>query len=209
MKQRNITVTKTARYFVSGELSESTEQLWFVCHGYAQLANAFLEWFDVLDKKKNLIVAPEGLHRFYWKGFSEKVVASWMTKEDREDDIADYVNFLNKVYDEVTPGNKKLVINVLGFSQGTATVCRWVAKGHVRPDNLILWAGSVPPDLDIFKGVNTYVVLGDADEFIPEQEAEKQLALLDAKEIRYELIRFQGRHEVDKKTLLLLSEKLR
>src|SRR3954467_9897190 len=99
MKQRNITVSKTARYFVSGEMTESIEQLWFVCHGYAQLASSFLTWFDALDQQKHLVIAPEGLHRFYWKGFSDKVVASWMTKEDREADIADYVNFLNKVYD--------------------------------------------------------------------------------------------------------------
>jgi hypothetical protein len=91
MVKKNIIVTKTARYFISGEPSESIEQVWFVCHGYAQLANYFIRNFEILNDGKNLIIAPEGLNRFYWKGFSDRVVASWMTKEDREDDIKDYL----------------------------------------------------------------------------------------------------------------------
>src|SRR3989344_4462325 len=132
MQQKNIVIPKTARYFILNELSEKIEQVWFVCHGYAQLANYFINNFDELDKSKNLIIAPEGLHRFYWKGFSERVVASWMTKEDRESDIEDYVNYLNVVYDEVISSikNKNVKINILGFSQGTATVCRWLANDN-------------------------------------------------------------------------------
>jgi predicted esterase len=208
MEKRNITVSKTARYFISGELTESTEQVWFVCHGYAQLAGSFLAWFDALDKKKHLVVAPEGLNRFYWKGFSDKVVASWMTKEDREDEIRDYVNFLNKVHDEVMPAGRKLKINVLGFSQGTSTACRWVGSGHVKPQNLLIWAGSVPPDMHALEGIRTFVMLGDADEFISEPEAQKQLALLDEKGINYELILFSGRHEIKAETLLELEKRL-
>lgn len=140
MQQKNISITKTARYFILGDASDEIEQIWFVCHGYAQLANYFIKNFEVLDNGKNLIVAPEGLSRFYWKGFSDRVVASWMTREDRESDIEDYINFLNSVYTEVCSSlkNKNVRINVLGFSQGTATVCRWVASGKVKVDNFIL-----------------------------------------------------------------------
>ena len=64
MQQKNISITKTARYFILGDASEKIEEVWFVCHGYAQLANYFIKNFEVLDNGKNLIVAPEGLSRF-------------------------------------------------------------------------------------------------------------------------------------------------
>ena len=92
MIQKNITIPKTARYFVLGEASEQIEEIWFVIHGYGQLANYFIKKFEVLNNGKNLIVAPEALHRFYWKGFDGKVGASWMTNVERLEEIADYIN---------------------------------------------------------------------------------------------------------------------
>jgi len=214
MQQKNITVPKTARYFILGERSEQIEQVWIVCHGYAQLANYFLKNFEDLNDGKTLIIAPEGLHRFYWKGFSEKVVASWMTKEDRESDIADYVNYLNLVYKEVLSGlkNKNVKVNVLGFSQGTATVCRWLANNKVKADNLILWAGAFPDDTNfktdkaVLDKLKTFVVVGDADEFIDEAGVEKHSSLLKENNIKFELIRFKGKHEIDNATLLDLQK---
>ncbi len=216
MQQKNIVIPKTARYFILNEPSEQIEQVWFVCHGYAQLANYFINNFDELDKNKNLIVAPEGLHRFYWKGFSERVVASWMTKEDRESDILDYVNYLNVVYQEVIASlkNKNVKINVLGFSQGTATVCRWLASSKVKADNLILWAGAFPNDMNwkqnktVFDKMKTFIVVGDTDEFINEEEVLKHVDLLKKNEIAFEFIRFKGKHEINKTTLSALQKSL-
>lgn len=199
---------------MSGSITENTEQLWFVCHGYGQLANHFLKNFEALDQEQNCIIAPEGLHRFYWKGFSDKVVASWMTKEDRESDITDYVNFLDRVYDEVISfaGKRELKINVLGFSQGAATVCRWVANNHVKVHKLILWAGAFPSDLvlntetAVFNTISTYLVVGDADEFINEEEVQKHQQLLQDHQLPFKLMRFHGKHEINRETLLELQK---
>ena len=214
MQKKNIVIPKTARYFILNEPTEQIEQVWFVCHGYAQLANYFINNFDGLDKNKHLIIAPEGLHRFYWKGFSDRVVASWMTKEDRENDILDYVNYLNAVYVEVLSSliNKNVKINVLGFSQGTATVCRWLANEKVKADSLILWAGAYPADMNfeknkgIFNQLKTYVVVGDTDEFINEEEVLKHSDLLNKFEIPFELVRFKGKHEINKEVLAELQK---
>lgn len=216
MIQKNIIVPKTARYFQLGEFTEQTETVWFVCHGYAQMANYFIKKFDVLDTNKNLIIAPEGLHRFYWKGFSDRVVASWMTKEDRTNDIKDYVNFLEMVYKEVLSSfkNKNVKINVLGFSQGTATVCRWIANNKSQVDNLILWAGGMPNDLNfendkpIFNKMKNYLVIGNEDEFINEKQVAEQTDLLLKNNISFELIRFDGTHEIPPDVLLNLANKL-
>ncbi|MCW3086458.1 MAG: phospholipase/carboxylesterase [Bacteroidetes bacterium] len=216
MKQKNIIIPKTARYFTLGEVSGQTETIWFVCHGYGQLANYFIQNFHALDLTKNLVIAPEGLHRFYWEKFSGRVVASWMTKEDRNEDITDYVNYLDAVYTEVLSElkDKKVKINVLGFSQGTATVCRWLANGKSTADVLLLWAGAFPADLDfglsktIFDRLKTVMIVGDADEFITEEEVKKQQEFLDQHRVKYELIRFHGKHEIPEETLMKISLEL-
>lgn len=201
---------------MSGEASETIEEVWFVCHGYGQLASYFIKNFDVLNTEKRLIVAPEGLHRFYWEKFSGRVVASWMTKEDREDDIHDYVRYLDAVYTEVISSlrNKNLKITVLGFSQGTATVCRWLAAKNSRADNLILWAGAFPSDMDLqlnkttFDSIRTLMVIGDRDEFITEEDVGKYRKLLDQNNIRYELQRFSGSHEINREVLERIAKQL-
>jgi hypothetical protein len=60
-----------------------------VTHGYGQLAKTFIRRFEPIMDAQTLVVAPEGLSRFYWGGFDGPVVASWMTREDRLDEIAD------------------------------------------------------------------------------------------------------------------------
>ncbi len=216
MKQKNIIIPKTARYFTLGEASGETETVWFVCHGYGQLANYFIQNFHAFDLTKNLVIAPEGLHRFYREKFSGRVVASWMTKEDRNEDITDYVNYLDAVYTEVLSELKreKLKINVLGFSQGTATVCRWLAHGKSKADALLLWAGAFPADMDfdlskiIFDRLKIYMIVGDADGFISEEEVKKQQEFLNQHNVTYKLVRFHGKHEIPEETLLKISLEL-
>ena len=204
MKQVNIKIEKTARYFTLGELTEKTKNVWVVCHGYAQLANHFLNWFESIDQEENYLVAPEALHRFYWKGFDGKVVASWMTKEDRLEDIKDYINYLDKVTLEIVNqiNTSKLKVNILGFSQGGSTVCRWVTQSKLKFNSLTLWAGAFPEDIDyfeekdLFNSLNLHLVIGDEDPFYNEDRVEKQKQLLTEKEINYTLIRFKGNHKV-------------
>ncbi|MBL7889357.1 MAG: phospholipase [Bacteroidia bacterium] len=215
MFQKNIIVPKTARYFVLGEVSEKTEEVWIVCHGYAQLANYFIRNFEVLNDGKRVIVAPEGLHRFYWQGFSGRVVASWMTKEDRLEDINDYCNFLDIVYNEVVSSfNKTIKVNVLGFSQGSATVLRWLSIKRPAVNSLILWGGTFPADMNFemdrayFNSFKTYFVMGTNDEYISNAEVEEQEKILTNNKIDFKSVRFEGKHEIPSAVLLGLSKDL-
>ena len=76
-------------------------ELWYVLHGYGQLAAPFLDDFRAIDDGTRLIVAPEALSRFYEGDVQArlhkdaKVGASWMTREDRDAEIADYVAYLD------------------------------------------------------------------------------------------------------------------
>jgi predicted esterase len=204
MIKRNISVPKTARFYLSGEITDNIRSVWYVLHGYGQLAEEFLLNFEPITNNHTLVVAPEALNRFYWKGFHGKIGATWMTKEDRLNEIKDYVNFLDILYNEVMikiPGNT-IKVTVLGFSQGTATACRWVVNSKIKVDKLILWGGTIPPDIHsiesekILEASNLAIVVGDKDEFIDENLIDREIKHLDDKKLHYQLIRFNGKHEI-------------
>ena len=202
MQEHSITVPRTARYFTLGA-PERTNDVWFVCHGYGQLAARFLERFRALESPERCIVAPEALSRFYLSEnpAERRVGASWMTKEDRLHEIEDYVRYLDAVYAQLSPAKKG--VTALGFSQGTATVCRWAALGSSRIDRLILWGGEVPPDLDLerLRVPKLTLVYGTRDEFFtPKVVAANETRLRD-RGVPYELIAFEGGHALDEETL--------
>lgn len=91
-EEHHLTVERTARYWTLGE-AESAEEVWVVLHGYKQLARRFIRRFKPLDNGRRLIVAPEGLSRFYVSpsegrhGVASVVGATWMTREDRRAEI--------------------------------------------------------------------------------------------------------------------------
>ena len=95
--KQKIETKKTARYFMSRPITNKTKQVWIVLHGYGMNAGIFLQKFEPLFSDQLVFVAPEALNRYYVKGSSGHVGASWMTKEERLDEINDYVNYLDKV----------------------------------------------------------------------------------------------------------------
>ncbi len=210
-QEHHIQVHRTARYFTLGN-SDAPAEVWFVLHGYGQLAERFLARFAPADDGRRLIVAPEGLSRFYVQGSGlepdSRVGASWMTREDRLREIEDYIGYLDAVHREVVgrpkAGGAKL--GVLGFSQGTATAARWAVRGKARPDRLVLWAGLLPPEIALQTGaarlsaLDLTLVVGRHDDPVvarlPEQEA-----ALERAGVRYRVIRFDGGHEIEAKTL--------
>jgi predicted esterase len=206
MQERFLTTSRTARYWTLGSPQRAAE-LWLVCHGYGQLASRFLERFRPLATPDRCIVAPEGLSRFYLTDDpgERRVGAGWMTREDRLHEIDDYVRYLDGVYRAVAPARAKLT--ALGFSQGTATICRWAALGAARVDRLILWGGEVPPDLDLtlLRIPNLTLVYGTRDQFFTAKIVAATEARLRDHAIRYDLVSFDGAHELDEATLLRLA----
>ncbi len=219
MQEHHIAVARTARYFTLGEGGPSAKQVWFVCHGYGQLAERFLRHFAGLDDGRRLIVAPEGLSRFYLEsgrsesGRSDKVGASWMTREDRLNEIQDYVRYLDEVYAAVFRRIDRATarVGVLGFSQGAATATRWVCQGAARADRLMLWGGELPPDLDLaaaaerLRTLELCLVYGRRDGFITAKVVAQAEQRLRECGIAFRTIPFDGGHEVDEALLARLA----
>ncbi len=211
IETRRVTVPRTARYAVLG--SGPVEEAWVVAHGYGQLAARFLRSFQPIAAPGRLVIAPEGLSRFYVDGEHQRVGASWMTREDREAEIADYVRWLDTAYTDAleraeTPRPERLV--ALGFSQGCATITRWLAESPMLPprrcDRLVLWGGTLPHDLDVERhrawlDGRLTLVAGDADEYATPERVADQEALLVEHGIGYEAVRFDGAHRLDEETL--------
>lgn len=180
MTEHHLQVARTARYYQLGTLSGSTRRVWFVCHGYGQLAAYFVRHFAFLVEADPhlVVIAPEGLSRFYLNGTSGRVGASWMTRDDRLHEIEDHIGFLNQLADQVLAACAPAAdVTVLGFSQGTATISRWLTQARFQPARVVLWAGSFPEDIAsevakrLLQNKTLHLVVGTNDEYVTAEKA--------------------------------------
>lgn len=202
MQKKTLTFSYQARYSTLGNLSEQTEFVWVVFHGYGQLTEYFIKKFEVIDTNKNYIIAPQGLSTAYLKDFTGRVGANWMTKYDRELDIQNNLNYLETLIkaelNEISMTNKKLI--VLGFSQGAATASRWIAHTDYQIEKFLVWGGMIAHDIDtvFYKKMTDKIVLfyGDEDEFISQEGLKTSLMKLKKIGIYPKLIPYQGTHKI-------------
>lgn len=217
--EHHIPVSKTARYFTLGQVGAGPPDVWFACHGYGQLAADFVKEFECIDAPDRLVVVPEALSRFYipaGPGFhaaDAKIGATWMTREDREAEITDYVNYLDGLYDSVFSkiDRSKTRVTVLGFSQGGATVNRWLMRGKVRADRLVMWGSLLASDIDLtdaaklFRTIDFNIVYGKRDQFANAEIIANYESTMKEIGIPYNLIPFEGGHRMDRETLKRLA----
>ena len=93
INSKSFEVKQTARWFHLGQQPSNCGKILIALHGYGQHPAYMMESLKpLLDSIENLcIVAPEGLSRFYIKGTDGRVGASWMTRDDRVQDIKDNI----------------------------------------------------------------------------------------------------------------------
>lgn len=219
-EQRHVTVPKQARYAILGSPEADLKEVWFVCHGQGQLATRFLSRFLPLERQDRLFIAPEALSRYYLSPPingphppNAPVGASWMTAEDRELEMEDYIRYLDLLHDEIfsVVDRSAVTLWVLGFSQGAATVGRWVTRGKVEPDRVVFYAGMMPPELTEKSAARLAlrapltIVLGNSDDFARPELVNAQGARFKALKVPYELIRFDGGHEITPEVLQRLT----
>jgi predicted esterase len=209
MQIKYLNIQKSARYITLGQPSAALQQIFYLFHGYGQLATSFLEEFSYVANGSRYFIAPEGLSRFYLSGGSGKVGASWMTREERSSEIIDYLNFLDTLHNTIT--NDLNIMNIqiilLGFSQGVATACRWLETLTIPVSKLIIWAGTMPPDVDLWRikshypDLEVYLVAGIKDPLISSDLLKEEEERLEKANLHYRKIRFDGKHELHPPTL--------
>lgn len=208
VKEHQLSVRRTARYYTVGEPRPATREIWMVCHGYGQLAARFARHFTAIASSERLIIVPEALSRFYVDTAAREVVgASWMTREHRGAEIDDYVAYLDAVYEAAAGATHGAHLTAFGFSQGASTVGRWAALGHHVVSRLILWGGELPPDLDLqaaaarFAELDAVLVHGTRDEIITTKVVQGIVQRLKEHGVRHRLVEFEGGHEIDEEVL--------
>lgn len=224
MHEHHVHVGRTARYVLLGaENLAAIRDVWFVLHGYGQLAATFIHAFQPLDDGTRLIVAPEALNRFYLADVSSTpaadrpVGATWMTREDRDHEIIDYVGYLDTLWSELAtllPHAVRMRLTVLGFSQGTATAARWVSLGSARPRHLVLWGGLLPPELELSRSEHPvrrtalHLVIGSRDRFVTDERLNEEEARLRTAGAHFDVRRYSGGHGIQRDALLALSRQI-
>jgi poly(3-hydroxybutyrate) depolymerase len=124
---RLVPTTVHGRYLVRPARAEAPAPLLVGFHGYGENASDHLAALErVPGADAWHLVAVQALHPFYKRDGS--VVASWMTKLDREAAIADNVGYVERVVAAVQ-GELDVtgVVVFAGFSQGVAMAYRAAA----------------------------------------------------------------------------------
>ena len=212
-REHRLHVTRSARIKSLGDPATARE-VWVVLHGYGQLAGDFLNPFQAVAGPNRAVLAPEALNRFYTGKESggghpgRPVGATWMTREDREAEIGDYVAYLDAVVTQLAEGRP---VTALGFSQGVPTLLRWVTMGATAAARVIVWAGEIPADLDLvatrarFPAHGIDVAYGTRDEYLPWINLDAMRTRLAEASLPVREFSFDGGHRLDRRTLLALA----
>ena len=126
---------------------EADDGRWLIgFHGYGQSADSVLPALRASAPPGWRVASVQGLHRFYAR--DERVVASWMTRQDRDAAISDNVLYVDRVVTALTREHGEIrSLAFAGFSQGVAMAYRAAIRGRHRAALVAVTGGDLPPEL--------------------------------------------------------------
>jgi predicted esterase len=204
----SLEVKRTAHLYQLGEASASTQLVWLVLHGYGQHPAFWIRKFAPLVDAHTVVIAPEALSRFYLQGNSGRVGASWMTKDQREDEIQDYLGYLAQLVAKINHDMPQAQVVLLGFSQGGATAARFAVASPASLAAVVLWSAVFPPDLKAAlpsQKLPTWLVYGDADPFLNGEQLESTLQRYRDMHAGLRFLAFSGGHDISLEALQQLK----
>lgn len=206
-------IEKTGHYSTLGVPNNKVKYIWIICHGYGQLAKHIIHKFSSIQSDEHFFIAPEGLSRFYWNEAKGQVGASWMTKENRLEEIDDYTAYLQQLHDQYKAQcSPNVKVIAFGFSQGVATVWRWIMAKQPNIHSLVMWAGLTPEDIDYLPyqkylgSIYTMLIYGGSDEYLTEERMAFQRTFEKEQQLKIQYRSFEGKHEVKREVLVSLLD---
>jgi predicted esterase len=195
--ERQIATLIHGRYLVEAPPEEGCPLL-VGFHGYGENAERHLEELrKIPGASRWVLCAIQGLHPFYNR--SGEVIASWMTRLDREHAILDNSQYVARVVAQVKAElatSERLAF--LGFSQGAAMAYRAAASCGQCCQGLVVLGGDVPPELerrDLSQFPPVLLGRGSSEEWYDAAKMEHDVELLRDKGVDVRPFVFEGGHE--------------
>jgi len=194
-----IEVSTHGRYLVEAASDGTGIGLLVGFHGYGEGADVMLERLTGIPGSNQWTTASvQGLHRFY-RGRSDQVVASWMTRQDRDLAIGDNLKYVAAVVEAITRQSPVLQpVIFAGFSQGVAMAFRAACTSAERVAAVIAVGGDIPPELSADQLARLPIALiarGAADEWYTSAKWDDDKARLRTAGVEVVAVGFDGGHE--------------
>jgi predicted esterase len=182
-------------------------------HGYGEDAEAQLERLRAMPESAHWIcVSIQALHRFYQRR-TNAVVASWMTRQDRELAIADNVAYVMTCIDAVAAEWPTIPeIMFAGFSQGVGMAFRAAVHSSRHVAGVIAVGGDVPPELtpEAVKRVTAALIArGNSDDWYTKEKFADDERRLRESSVSVRVLEFNGGHEWSGEVTAAASDFLR
>jgi predicted esterase len=198
MRELNLAVTTHGRALVDEAGGAAPLRILAGFHGYAQNADEMMTLLRTIPADASWTrLSIQALHRFY-RGRSQVTVASWMTRQDREQLVQDNVAYVDAVLAQAAGGRPIDRLVVCGFSQGVAMAFRAGVLGARKADAVVAVGGDVPPELFEDPAVSFPRVLlarGTRDEWYTDEMLQSDEARLRSRGGRVDALTFDGTHE--------------
>jgi len=166
-------------------------------HGYAESAEDMLDQLRLIPGADRWTrVSIQALHRFYLRGDS-KVVANWMTRQDRELAIADNIAYVHAAT-AAALGTEHPALIYVGFSQGVAMAYRAALHSSTPVAGIVALAGDIPPELKRDESLvwpRVLIGVGDTEQWYTPDKLAQDEAFLRQRGVQHEIVRFTGGHE--------------
>ena len=173
-------------------------------HGYAQTAADMMQDLNRIPGASGWTrVSIQALNRFYVRGDAQ-VVANWMTREDRDQAIADNIAYVDSAIGHLSTraaehqSTRALVF--VGFSQGVAMAYRAALSGTRPAAGIIALAGDIPPELKTEAPARNpwpkvLIGVGHLEQWYSSDKVDADRAFLESRGIDHSIVRFKGGHE--------------
>jgi predicted esterase len=197
--ERSIAVATHGRFVVVPPEVSGPAPILAGFHGYAEDAQIQLARLGGLPgSDRCLVVSIQGLHSFYNRRTNE-VVASWMTKQNRAEAIADNIAYVKTCLDAVAAEWQTAPVAVFaGFSQGVAMAFRAAAHFGNRVAGVIAAGGDVPPELApeaLSKIPRVVIGRGTGDALYTDEQFSQDESRLRERGVNVHTLLFTGGHE--------------
>jgi predicted esterase len=196
--EREVATLVHGRYLLEAPAEPEGCPLVVGFHGYGENADKHLEELRrIPGSSRWALCAVQALHPFYNR--TNEVIASWMTRQQREHAILDNIRYVASVVAAVKrelPVSERLAF--LGFSQGAAMAYRAAAGSGHACHGVVVLGGDFPPEIesrDLSHFPPVLLGRGRSEEWYDAAKMEHDVELLRARKIDVRPCIFDGGHE--------------